>query len=226
MKYPADIAKFMESYGVDDSEVWEVRSRTYAVKHKALERIAVGMEITFDPPQVISCDMGEKLMVVCVTGHFGARTEWSLGEAAPYNNKNNYPAAMAEKRAKDRVILKLLGTHGALFSESEADEFVEPERENPHVNRPEDITDLPAEDSEDFFPAANDGIKPLPKKDARPIAEKLGLELNALKSQKECRAWRASNIGRVATLPDDWRLIFSGRYKEHRLSLPVDEAHL
>lgn len=33
-----------------------------------------------------------------------------------------YPYAMAEKRAKDRVILKLAGLHG-LYSEDEADEF-------------------------------------------------------------------------------------------------------
>lgn len=35
-----------------------------------------------------------------------------------------YPFAMAEKRAKDRVILKLAGLHG-LYSEDEADEFKE-----------------------------------------------------------------------------------------------------
>ena len=48
------------------------------------------------------------MAVVQATGKLGERTENSFGEAAPYNNKNNYPLAMAEKRAKDRVILKLL----------------------------------------------------------------------------------------------------------------------
>lgn len=32
---------------------------------------------------------------------------------------------MAEKRAKDRVILKLVGLHGDVYSQSEADEFQE-----------------------------------------------------------------------------------------------------
>ena len=32
---------------------------------------------------------------------------------------------MAEKRAKDRVILKLAGIHGYIYSEEEADEFKE-----------------------------------------------------------------------------------------------------
>ena len=50
-------------------------------------------------------------------------SEWSIGEASPYNNKNAYPFAMAEKRAKDRVILKLVGLHGDVYSQDEADEF-------------------------------------------------------------------------------------------------------
>ena len=51
------------------------------------------------------------------------RTEWSIGEATPYNNKNGYPFAMAEKRAKDRVILKLVGIAGDVYSSEEADDF-------------------------------------------------------------------------------------------------------
>jgi hypothetical protein len=34
-----------------------------------------------------------------------------------------YPFAMAEKRAKDRVILKLIALHGLVYSEEEADDF-------------------------------------------------------------------------------------------------------
>ena len=44
---------------------------------------------------------------------------------------------MAEKRAKDRVILKLVGLHGYVYSEDESDEFQE--------SRPEDIKDIPYE---------------------------------------------------------------------------------
>jgi len=49
------------------------------------------------------------------------RTEWSFGEATPANNKNAYPFAMSEKRAKDRVILKLVGLHGDVYSDTEID---------------------------------------------------------------------------------------------------------
>ena len=67
-----------------------------------------------------------------VVGRMGERSEWSIGEAASYNNKNSYPFAMAEKRAKDRVILKLVGLHGDVYSEDEADAFKE--------SRPEGMT--------------------------------------------------------------------------------------
>ena len=59
----------------------------------------------------------------------GERTEWSIGEALVNANyrvsgrQAAYVYAMAEKRAKDRVILKLVGLHGLLSSEEEADEF-------------------------------------------------------------------------------------------------------
>jgi len=45
----------------------------------------------------------------------------TYGEASPKNNKNPYPWAMAEKRAVDRAILKLLGLHGFIYSEDEMD---------------------------------------------------------------------------------------------------------
>ena len=61
--------------------------------------------------------------VISENGKMAEVTEWSFGEASPYNNKNGYPYAMAEKRAKDRVILKLIGMHGDTYSEDEADDF-------------------------------------------------------------------------------------------------------
>ena len=60
-----------------------------------------------------------------MTGKKGDASAWSFGEAMPSNNKNAYPFAMAEKRAKDRVILKLIGLSGDAYSEDEADDFKE-----------------------------------------------------------------------------------------------------
>src|SRR6185312_11646839 len=134
---PKEVADFMKEYGVTSDEVWPVPGgKAYAVKHKALERIAIEKGITFDRPSVVACDLVNKSMVICTFGKMGDRSEWSFGEASPANNKNQYMAAMAEKRSRDRVILKLLAAHGDIYSEEEADDFKRP---NPHVTRPADI---------------------------------------------------------------------------------------
>ena len=83
--------------------------------------------IVFDVPTMYAHDIKAKEVAMCVVGHMGDKTAWATGEVAPYNNKNNYPFAMAEKRAKDRVILKLLNLTGDVYSEEEADEFKEGE---------------------------------------------------------------------------------------------------
>ena len=73
--------------------------------------------------KVIEGAVKDKYAVISVRGHFKDATEESIGEASPYNNKNSYPYAMAEKRAKDRVILKLLKLSGDVYSQEEAEEF-------------------------------------------------------------------------------------------------------
>lgn len=113
---------------------------TFVLLHKALERVAAHKNITFDPPTVIESDIASKSVVIVVTGHLGDKSEWSFGEAATYNNKNAYPFAMAEKRAKDRVILKLVGLHGHVYSEEEADDF--------KAARPTSIADAPQTQSD------------------------------------------------------------------------------
>lgn len=96
--------------------------------HKFLERVAAKAGIDFYLPSVLNCS--EKEIAVCVQGkdRHGAEA-WSIGEASVANCPNPYRWAMAEKRAKDRVILKLLGIAGYMYSEEEADEFKEVNQE-------------------------------------------------------------------------------------------------
>jgi hypothetical protein len=81
------------------------------------------------PPTIIEGSTADKTVVVMVGGTMptpdneSSRYEWSFGEASPANNKNAYPWAMAEKRGKDRVILKFLAAHGDVYSEEEAEDF-------------------------------------------------------------------------------------------------------
>ena len=126
-KLPEKLSKVIKEIGMTEKEAtWDVHG-TPVVLHKACEKIAALYEIVFDVPIMYAQDINSKEVSMCVVGHMGDKTAWATGEAAPYNNKNNYPFAMAEKRAKDRVILKLVGLHGDVYSQSEADEFRQPE---------------------------------------------------------------------------------------------------
>ena len=90
---------------------------------RRLEKIAAKQGIQFDAPVHLLSNPAQKEVVIQVTGRLGDRQEWSIGEVSAKNCRNDYPFAMAEKRAKDRVILKLLGVAGDTYSEEEADAF-------------------------------------------------------------------------------------------------------
>jgi hypothetical protein len=121
------IADILAKYGEPIAgNIWRVQGQA-VIYHKALERIAAQAGIAFHPPTILRAERDEA--VILVTGSMGERTEWSIGEALVHVNykisgrQAAYVYAMAEKRAKDRVILKLVGLHGLLYSEEEADEF-------------------------------------------------------------------------------------------------------
>ena len=119
------IAEILKGYGADPTtSCWDCHG-TWVVYHKTLEMVAAKAGIAFENPIIIEADTEKKIAVISVNGHTETMSAWSVGEAAPYNNKNAYPWAMAEKRAKDRVILKLLGLSGLVYSEDEADDFKE-----------------------------------------------------------------------------------------------------
>ena len=113
------LAKYEEPF---EGNVWPVQGgKAHAILHKCVERMVAKAGIRFDKPDIVSADPNN--VVLIVTGHRGDVSEWSFGEASPKNNKNQYPYAMAEKRGKDRVALKLLKLHGFLYSEEEKEEF-------------------------------------------------------------------------------------------------------
>ncbi|MBS7545093.1 trna delta -isopentenylpyrophosphate transferase [Ancylobacter oerskovii] len=116
------IADALKSFGFGPDAAWDCHG-TWVVYHRVLEQIAAKGGIRFEPPMPLETNGAAKSVAICVTGHMGDKAEWSIGEASPANNKNGYPYAMAEKRAKDRVILKLIGLHGLAYSEDEADDF-------------------------------------------------------------------------------------------------------
>lgn len=101
------------------------------VTRTGVEKIAsfTGIGLTY---QVIHLDMQAKTACVkCVAEMVDAegvvsRAE-SFGESAPYNTKNAYPVAMAEKRAKARAILQLTEFYSeGVYAEDESDDFKRP----------------------------------------------------------------------------------------------------
>lgn len=191
------LREFMEKYNVDSDEIWEVRAGgAWAIKHVALERIAVGLKIVFDRPAIVEAKSGEKTAVVCVFGTLGDRTEWSFGEASPANNKNAYCFSMAEKRGKDRVILKLLNAHGHVYSEDEADDFARVEGK----------------------------MATLPKKDAKEIYTKMQREVRECASRKQLKEWMNANKDRIQVLPEDWQDILRLQCEEMMADLRNKEA--
>lgn len=120
------VREILERFDEDMSATWLVQGQR-VIYHQALERIAIKAGVVWTEPLWIITNPDHA--VVMATGRHGDRYEWSVGEAhigVNYRVSGKmaaYPFAMAEKRAKDRVILKLIALHGLVYSEDDSDEF-------------------------------------------------------------------------------------------------------
>jgi hypothetical protein len=224
--------EFMERYKVDSDEVWQVPDGAWVVKHKALERVAAERGIKFEAPQIATRIFETEGVAMLVVGKLGERSEWSFGEASPLNltrkseKRPLYPWAMAEKRAKDRVILKLLDASGSLYSEAESDEFTQ--RQNPHVTRSEDVT-VPIEYDQHGNPIDNiphsQTVTPIRVKDARKVYDDLEKEAWAFGDSRKFIEWMnlQTTIDCVAAGSAEWQAMFRGRCKEHLDAIRLQE---
>lgn len=129
-KAKADLKALIKKFGLKQNDVWDCHG-TLVMLHRTCESVAQQLGIKFDNPQVLLAE-GESVAIL-VTGHLEGESAWSIGEASPKNNKNAYPWAMAEKRAKDRVILKLARFNEVgVYSDIEADDFKKPAKVGSH----------------------------------------------------------------------------------------------
>jgi len=121
--YPENVTNALKEIGLKSEDcLWDCHG-TYVLKHYACEALAVHNKITFDDPVYIESDAAAGIVTMRVKGYMGDDVYWSHGEVSPKNSKNAYPYAICEKRAKDRIILKLIGFHGLVYSEDEAEDF-------------------------------------------------------------------------------------------------------
>lgn len=123
------IEAIRKEYDLNENDFWQIKQNgQWVCKHAALEVVAHKAKVEWLAPQIIEARAEALVCSMIVTGKMQDRVEWSTGETNPTNyhvtgKQPSYPWAMAEKRAKDRVILKLVGIHGLVYSEAEADSF-------------------------------------------------------------------------------------------------------
>ena len=124
----------IKTYNLSKDDFWtHKQSGNLIITHKACEKIARQEKIVFDMPKILSSE-NNNVAILC-SATWGDTTEWSIGEASPKTSFNIYYFDMAEKRVKDRLILKLIGVYGDVYSEDESDEFRRNNQSTPNVQQ-------------------------------------------------------------------------------------------
>ena len=96
---------------------YTIITRAGVDKIQAANNIDVDYELLYNSDDT-------KCVIIKARGKLGDKVIETFGEAAPMNNTNAYPVAMAEKRAMARAVLKLAGFYQVgCFSEDESDDF-------------------------------------------------------------------------------------------------------
>lgn len=211
-----EIIEFQKAHNITESEMWEVRPGAWAVKHAAIERIVAQKGIKFERPAIIEVNTKDKIMVICVFGTLGERTEWSFGEASPANCKIAYPASIAEKRAKDRVAIKLLNATGAAIYSGV--EFDEPEPDS----REETITGENAPD-EDVI-TRDDNVQILTVDAQREVFSQLEKEMHSCSEVDALKRWAVSAKSKASRLSGHWHKDLQARYLKRLRELEKRDA--
>lgn len=197
-------------YDLATDDFWQIKqNKQWVCKHAALEIVAVKAGIEWLPPQIIEADAPNLVTSMIVTGKMGNRTEWATGET----NKTNYsvqgkqpayPWAMTEKRAKDRVVLKLVGIHGLVYSEDEADDF---KNSNPQQPSAQDVG----------------ASSPVATPQTYTALEK---SMRENKTVRDLAAWWKDTdcVTRRKTMTEDWQRVLHDNFTKYGFELKGKEA--
>ncbi len=107
----------LTSEDVFKHKFYTIITRSGIDKIQAINNIEINYNLIYN-----SADT--KCVIIKAIAKMGDKVIETYGEAAPMNNQNSYPVAMAEKRAMSRSCLKLAGFYEHnVFGEEEADAF-------------------------------------------------------------------------------------------------------
>jgi len=114
-----------------DDCLWQKHNAT-CMKHRYIEIAGQIKGVIIESLEEVEKNSKEGVVAIKCTASLKDNRVITYGEATPKNNTNAYPYAMAEKRAIDRAVLKLIGIHGFVYSEDEVDNNFE----NMPINKP------------------------------------------------------------------------------------------
>lgn len=204
-KLPKEVVEIGKKYNLDSAvDLWDCQG-TWVITHKALERIAAQENIQWTRPPEIVCSDTETDVVLVAYGKLGEREEWSTGEASSDNypkrgRAKRYPWAIAEKRAKDRVILKLINLAGYLYSEEESEEFKDA--------RPKQPEEKPLPRGE--VGALDQGERT--NREVKDDYNRLLTPLQQCSTREDLNDWRNMFDEDLEALPEDFRDSLRGEY--------------
>lgn len=194
-KYNESKAKAIEildsgKYGVKPSDFWILMNETkngkmaytgLIISHNGCLKINDALESKFDPCCVsVDKDGFSGSLVYTYCNH--EQGIYEVGEVSKSNCKNDYPYAMAFKRLFDRVVLKLSKlAYAGIYSDSEADEFKDPQ------NEPEDT---PKDEPVYLCESCGGEIKSVKKRDGTTweVSDMLGYSERRFEGKHLCSA--------------------------------------
>jgi hypothetical protein len=155
MKIDPIVKDILQELKFNPSEcLWEKHGAT-CMKHRYIEIAGQEKGVVIESLDEIEKNSAEGVVAIKCTASLGKSKVITYGEATPKNNKNGYPYAMAEKRAIDRAILKLIGIHGFVYSDDEVDDKFE----NVEVKKTETKEEPPKKIDDLYITTALDKIK-------------------------------------------------------------------
>ena len=133
MSINSKIKQLADKYNLEKDDFWQLPNnpKVWIIKHDAVERIAKQEGVIFENPTIVEHSrehcvlLGTAVMFTEYDDPDSKIEEWTFGEADKKTNcHNNYIFAMAEKRLKDRLTLKIVGAYEyGIYSDTEADSF-------------------------------------------------------------------------------------------------------